>query len=164
MKVNDDSTDERKASSSSDEAARLKKKQILVVLLLVGLMIAILTQPEPDAGDAIETFATASSAQGPPVVEPQEAESIESRMDRLSKVQEFERIELSEFPVFELFAPEPFSLQQPLGNASHRVQAIYGTAKQRAALVDQSIVRRGQPLPDGAKVLQITQDGIQVGR
>lgn len=140
----------------------LRKKQALVVVLSIGLLVAILTQPtknDPD-NSAASMDAKATTVESPKNLFIAEKDHIE----RMSRTQEFQRIELDELSRVELFAAEPLRLQQPLNDATHRVKAIYGTSRQRAALVGQAIVRRGEPLPDGVKVLDIKQDGIQVGR
>ncbi len=161
MPAEKDPTIEQSTADSSAAVANFKKKQTLVAMLLVGLLIAILTQPKSDNGDIAGVLETKSAGQTADLVKPDEpAESEGSRVDRLSQVQELERIELSEISRFELFVPE---FQQRLGNATHRVNAIYGDSNDRAALIGRSIVRRGQPLPDGGKVLQVNQDGIQIG-
>jgi hypothetical protein len=165
MPVEVDPTIEQSTAVSSAETASLKKKQILVAVLLVGLLIAILTQPKSDNGDTAAVLETKSAGQTADLAKPDEpVESEESRVDRLSQLRELDRIELSETSRFELFIPEVQRLQQRLGNLTHRVNAIYGDSNDRAALIGRSIVRRGQPLPEGGKVLHVNQDGIQVGR
>lgn len=155
---------EASTAVSSAEAASLKKKQFLVAALLVGLLIAILTQPKSDDVDAAAVLETKSAGQTAAVATPVEpVESDESRVDRLSQVQELKRFDFQEISSLELFVPELQRLQQRRRNVTHRVNAIYGDSSDRAALVGKSIVRRGQPLPDGGKVLQVNQDGIQIG-
>jgi hypothetical protein len=155
---------EESTAVSSAQAASLKKKQFLVAALLVGLLIAILTQPKSDSGDAAAVLETKSAGQTAVVTTPAEpVESEESRVDRLSQVRELNRFDFQGISSFELFLPEPQRLRQRRENVTHRVNAIYGTSDDRSALVGQWIVRQGQPLPDGGKVLQVNQNGIQVG-
>ncbi len=155
---------EESTTVSSAEAASLKKKQVIVAVLLVGLLIAILTQPKSDNGDTtavLETRSAGKTAAVSPPAEPVESE--ESRIDRLSQVRELKRFDFREISSFELFVPEPKRLQRNRETVTNHVDAIYGSSSDRSALVGQMIVRQGQPLPDGSKVLQVNQDGIHVG-
>ena len=140
------------AQAASQKAASQKKKQIIVVLLLIGLLIAIVMQPaEPDAesGQVMGTSAAANpvSLRSMPV---QVLESPGKVAASLLKTRELSRIELPEVTDLELLAPEPsyMRLKNQLSNVPP-VQAIYGTSTDRAALVGETIIRSGQPLPSG---------------
>ena len=43
-----------------------------------------------------------------------------------------------------------------------RVQAIYGSDANKAAMVDDKLVRAGDILPDGRKVLSVTDSGVEL--
>jgi hypothetical protein len=155
------------AQVASQKAASQRKKQIIVVLLLVGLLIAIVMQPaEPDAesGQVVGTSAAANpvSFRSMPM-QVQVLESPGKVAASLLKTRELSRIELPEVTDLELLAPEPtyMRLENQLSNVPP-VQAIYGTSTNRAALVGETIIRSGQPLPSGQKVLDITTDGVRL--
>lgn len=149
---------------TSAEAASLKKKKLLVVVLLIGLLIAIVTQPESDDGSAsIDNQPESAGKPASVAKSPDPAESDESRLDRLAQIRELKRIELDEILSLDLFMPESRQLRQRRPTVTQSVKAIYGNSSERSALVGQSIVRRGQPLPSGGKVLRVNLDGIQIG-
>jgi hypothetical protein len=161
------------AAAESKKDTGNKKKQIVVALLLVGLIVAILTQPEKnDTATGQIVGAAFASAAGTPVktvASPQvpasqadATESVDARIQRLGQVRELSRIELDDITKLEFFAPEPLRVQEKFVNDTQRVQAVYGTSSGHAALLGDSILRRGQPLPHGGKVLQVTPEGIQV--
>lgn len=56
---------------------------------------------------------------------------------------------------------EPVERERP--SPPVRVQAVYGSGRGAAALVEQDIVRPGQPLSDGRKVLEVSREGVRVG-
>jgi hypothetical protein len=151
---------------SAAQAASQKKKQIIVVLLLAGLLVAIVTQPA-DPGTGTGQAGTSPAAN--PVslrsmaMQVQVLESPGKVAESLLETRKLTRVELPEITNLELLAPEPTSmrLENQLSNVPP-VQAIYGTSTNRAALVGQTIIRRGQPLPSGQKVLDITTDGVRL--
>jgi hypothetical protein len=155
------------ALDSTALQASQRKKQIIVVLLLAGLLIAIVTQPaEPDAesGQVMGTLPAANPMSLRSM--PMQVKALESPgkvAESLLKTRDLTRIDLPEITSLELLAPEPTSMrpQNQLSNVPP-VQAIYGTATNRAALVGQTIIRSGQPLPSGQKVLDITTDGVRL--
>jgi hypothetical protein len=64
-------------------------------------------------------------------------------------------------------AVDPFGpLQLPGGDSAvpSRVKAVYGDRRGKAALVGGNVVRIGQPLPDGRKVIDISPRGVAIGR
>lgn len=155
------------AAAQSIPAAADKKKQILVVVLSVGLLVAILTQPDKQVAVAepileanwaspIEPLRQDTSRQA------RLPESAKLRAQSLAQVCELSRIPRDAIAKLDLLAPEPALARQTLVNRTQRVQAIYGTSTDRAALIGDSIVRGGQPFPDGGKVMDVTTDGIQV--
>ena len=168
MPAESDQTNDDDAVATAEKAASYKKKQILVAVLLVGLLTAILTQPEDqdvDRGQVVEsTLALQTEAPTSAPAKAEATESPEMRANRLATIREFSRIELDQIMRLELLAPEPQRMQPNKFDRAQRVQAIYGTSTDRAALVGQSIVRSGQPLPDGQKVLSVTTGGIQLAR
>ena len=54
--------------------------------------------------------------------------------------------------------PQPSRPARPV-----RVQAVYGSGRGAAALVEQQIVRPGEPLFDGRRVLEVSRHGVRVG-
>ena len=162
------------ATSDSTKEASLKKKQIIVALLLVGLIVAVLSQPNKDSDGSQQivenSFTNTAVASTNAVVAPQvpsspvdAAESADTRIQRFAHVRELSRIELSDIANLELLAPEPLRAQEEfVSEKNQQVRAVYGTTSRHAALLGDSILRRGQTLPQGGKILEVTTDGIQV--
>ncbi|MDG2224201.1 MAG: hypothetical protein P8L85_22660 [Rubripirellula sp.] len=161
----------RPASNSTTDG--LRKKQLLVVALVIGLIAALLMQPEePDlmAPGVTETSAQLRPVSGKPL------SSCEMRLLTaplcmnehdpavLCKVRELSSLDLSDMLQLELLAPEPDQPQEVQEASVSQVQAVYGTSKGRTALVGEFIVRGGHALPGGAVVLGVTEEGIHVGR
>jgi hypothetical protein len=154
------------ALDSTAQPASQRKKQIIVVLLLVGLLIAIVTQsaePGTEGGQAGTLPAANPVSFRSMPMQVQVLESPGKVAESLLKTRKLTRVELPEITSLELLAPEPTSMrpQNQLSNVPP-VQAIYGTSTNRAALVGQTIIRSGQPLPSGQKVLDITTDGVRL--
>lgn len=168
------SESEAKLRSVPDsDKSDLRKKQLLVVVLVVGLIVALLTQP--DESDLAETDVTEISNQSQAVTS-RPLTSCEKRLlDAPLSVNEYDpavlcevralsRIDLSDMLQLELLAPEVGQPREVRGAPVSRVQAVYGTSKGRAALVGEFIVRGGHILPGGGIVLGVTEEGVRVGR
>lgn len=87
-----------------------------------------------------------------------EAEAAESdaAADREpSEEEEPDRSETAETESVE--PPRPKKRSPPV-----QVQAIYGSDRDAAALVEKKIVRRGEPLSDGRTVLDVSKEGVRV--
>lgn len=168
------------------DPAKRKKQQILVVMLLVGLLIAIVTQPKPATTPPTTPFGgratNASLSNAKPALATTVAPSSDhpdSSIDPKRFVRrELSRIDWDQAKSINLFRARPmeaalagdFSSGRPM-----RVEAVYGAldsknrteertsvAAQRSALIGAAIVRPGEPLPDGRKVLSVTADGVAV--
>ena len=161
-------------TNPASDAASLRKKQILVVVLLVGLMVALLTQPEKEEeprGSVSELQTTTVPVVRPvslagPTTPSEDTES-DAESDagvKLAEIQPLTRFELDEIVHLELLAPELNPLANSPALEVPEVQAIYGSSDTRAALVGKEIVRRGQPLPGVGKVLSVSDEGIEVSR
>lgn len=155
----------RSKRANRQNAARKKKQQVIVVLLLIGLLVAIMTQPDPaeDPKPARRPAATPTSLSlnsAPAVTAANGATAIDLRW---VEVQTKSRMKANEIAKYELFAAESDRqrVRKRVRNIQP-VQAIYGNAKDHSALIGESIIHSGQPLPSGQKVLEITSDGVQI--
>lgn len=145
------------------------KQQIVVVLLLFGLLIAILTQPEkskPDAKNVSDVQITnikASTAK-------KKAIEKGDRLRDLAEVVEMPSVAFDDILASDLFAVREQVVEEPEEQEEEpqfqpvRVQAIYGSdeAGGKAALVNNKMVHAGSTLPDGRKVLRVTDTGIEL--
>jgi hypothetical protein len=155
------------AADKAIQAASDRRKLVLVVVLLIGLGIAIVTQPKnPELTQALidSTEGQASvSASADRTDDRESPSSVASHQQDLSRIGELSRIDLGDILRTELFVVEPAGRARPIEiNPTRRVRAIYGNADRRSALLDEEIIRDGQPLPDGGKTVDVTSDGIQV--
>lgn len=152
----------------------LRKKQMLVGVLVVGLVVALLTQPEAEDTESVPGVVGASLQSNPSPTTRPAAAAAPSEPSKaaggtlapdLSQVRELPRFDIDAIVGLELLAPEPNPLAKSIAPAVGEVQAVYGTSKGgRTALVGESIVRGGQPLPGGVTVLHVSDEGIEVGR
>ena len=159
---------ENDAKDTSKVDPNLKKKQILVAVLLVGLLIAIMTQPSQDSSPenqpVVEGNWVSASADAVFTQESQAAltQPSANSAGHFSQTSALSHLELDEIIQLELLAAPPRPRYQERTGAVQHVQAIYGTESQRSALLGQSIVRDGHALPDGGKVLRVRSNGVQV--
>jgi hypothetical protein len=154
--------------------ASLRKKQILVVVLAVGLVIAILTQPDseeiPGGEASVETSIRATSVTHQPIKQPTRTPSPPSADEGLDpeagllNAKELSRIELPEIVKLNFLDSKFERSPKTVATQIPEVQAVYGTSQGRAALVGDAIVRGGQILPGGVTVVDVTEQGIQVGQ
>jgi hypothetical protein len=153
--------------NAKNAAATHKKKQILVVVLLVGLLIAMVTQPEPstefDDESALPTTSVVTAIA--PSTLPHAKLAKTKHSEWLCQTHELSRLELDQIMATRLFVVEPATIQERLVNQitpSEPVMAIYGSPDNQAALVGQTIVRSGQVLPAGGTVVNVNVDGIEI--
>jgi hypothetical protein len=145
----------------------LKKKQVLVVVLLVGLLVAIVTQPENASTEEAAVAETELVTSAVSVEEDSLDEAVvaEKRLDWLTQSNSLSRFEIEAIVDRSLFADEWVEPVAPLNQVvskTRRVQAIYGSANDHAALLGTTILRSGEALPDGGRVLLVTGDGMHV--
>lgn len=137
-----------------------KKK---VVAILLGLLIfAILTQPDKETGEqASATPASLKSYAAGVDFSAAAARLDEDAAGQFAEVRELSRLSMEDVLGSTAFrqrtTPAPVIVAPPV-----RVQAIYGSSVSQSALVGSSIVRSGQPLPNGRRALNVTLDGVQV--
>tara|TARA_R110002049_G_scaffold27321_3_gene94421 strand:+ start:59388 stop:59909 length:522 start_codon:yes stop_codon:yes gene_type:complete len=168
------------------DSAKRKKQLMLIAVLAVGLLIAVLTQPEtkPDAvsdspasntGTELEISSVAlqGDRQG---ANDTGAADLQAALERFA-LRELSRIELHELQQRTLFRVRPVdsgssgALRPSEGPI--RVEAVYGSSSEGhsmgtteggSALIGNAIVRPGQTLPDGRKIVDITSDGIAIAK
>lgn len=156
-------------SNSADETKKvdpnLKKKQVLIVVLLVGLLVALLTQPEESVVEEGNTDHTEQVAQSVASKKTSDAQGADKkRLEWLMQSRQLSRIEIAKILDQSMFANEVIEPKhaQQIVSKTRRVQAIYGSADEHAALLGKTILRSGEPLPDGGRVLLVNDDGVHV--
>lgn len=134
-----------------------RQKMIVVGLLSIGLVVALYTQPE----------STVDSVEANPI----SLQTLEIKADAMTGGTEPEEFclatrELPSVNLDELLTRDPFQSTDrrtsKLVDATLQIRAIYGDGDEAVALVGQSIVRKGQRLPDGRRVVRIAPDGIEL--
>lgn len=145
-----------------------KNKRILVVLLVFGLIIAIATQPEPSDHGQPNNLSTRevrkASASSDSVITnglPTKSSPEETIRQNFQETRALSKIDIDTLSGLELFVPAP---DLRVSAPTTKVQAIYQTESGHAALLGESVVRDGQSLPTGGKVVRITIDGVEVSR
>ncbi len=139
-------------------------------MLLLGLLVALLTQPDEQPSDGEPVLEANWVSSNEPSRASAQTETVAPAASpqmlalAFAEIRELSRIELDEITQTELLAPEPHRPRPPRLNPTQRVQAIYGTSAGHAALIGESIVRGGHPLPDGGKVMHVTTDGVEIAR
>ena len=155
----------RERTKRPDDTATKTKKQLIVVgLLVVGLILAVVTQPEK--ADLV--------AEAQPTVTLTELKQETSQPDVVSEpkasvlhVQSLASIELGAWVDQNPFAAshaETMNKSFSDTNGLLRIQAVYGQGNNAAALIGTNLVHVGESLPDGRRVLSITADGIELSR
>ena len=163
--------------NSADANAAKKKKQLVVIaLLLAGLLVALWTQPSDKSDNSVV-----------PVVKPvafsaADSESDEAKSvfrDQMATVRKLSRLSIDSMVNAELFyvpPPQPEIIpeqeeEEPLAVAEIKVQAVYGGsfdeqsgATNHRALIGTAIIRRGEVLPDGRKIMRVTPDGVELAQ
>ena len=154
-----------------------KKQMTIVVLLLVGLLVAIITQPSAEESDEINV--TPSAVPKLADRNPQLTDADAPRTE-FTTTQQLSRLDLDQMLQANLFLmPEPVpqpelaAIEQVEPVEEVTVQAIYGsgrltsigsglTSGEHRALIGQSIIRPGEVLPDGRQVVKVSPDGLEI--
>ena len=155
------------SDATSQTDAKKKKQQLLVVVLLAGLLIAILTQPkkQQDADANVDLAIKADAIQAV-----SESPKIHLNPKYLLS-RDLSRLPTETASTADLFfdPPEPQIAEAFVDPESdepvrrERVVAIYGTkSTQHSALVGNKIVRSGESLSDGRKVLNVAPEGVRL--
>lgn len=165
--------EEELAEENSGTSSQTKQKCVVAVLLVV-LLIAVLCQPgeEPPSGESsamvsLKADGAAGGTQSP--------NAATTDLSRFVITRQLSRTPLDDVIASPVFAAEPIEIEppqaEPPGVEPSRfepprltVQAVYGSQHQQSAILGNSIVRTGQPLPDGRKVLSVTPDGVKLGQ
>lgn len=147
-----------------DAGSKTKKQLVIVGLLIVGLVLAVVTQPEK-----AEVVAAVQ-----PTVTLTELKQVASQTNVVSEpkasvlhVQSLASVELEAWIDQNPFAAshaETMNKSFSDTNGSLRIQAVYGQGNNAAALIGPNLVHVGESLPDGRRVLSITADGIELSR
>ncbi|MEM1069919.1 MAG: hypothetical protein AAGI63_13550 [Planctomycetota bacterium] len=152
-------------------SADLRKKLVLVVVLVVGLVAALLTQPDKNTERVVfledlsretevtDSVVVVSNELGTSVADDQAV-----IRGTVTETRTMPRIELDRIIQLTLLAADSNRSAPPVIKDVPKVQAIYGSTQERAALIGRTIVRDGQPLPGGGTILQVTKDGIRLGQ
>ena len=151
--------------SKTDPAANAKKtkQHVIVVLLLIGLLIAIVTQPHDSPAKSNTTELQITNVKTTSAKKKPEKKQLAQDYAKVTKLPE---AELNTIIVEDLFAVREADRVDPESEEPEfqplRVQAIYGSDANKAALVDDKLVRAGDILPDGRKVLSVTDSGVEL--
>ena len=151
------------AEDDSGRSSQTKQKCIVAVLLVV-LLIAVLCQAgdeqpsvESPAMVSLKADGAAGGTQGP--------NAATTDLSRFVITRQLSRTPLDDVIASPVFAAERIGIEPPRVEPSRlTVQAVYGSQRQQSAIMGNFIVRAGQPLPDGRKVLSVTPDGVRLGQ
>ncbi len=150
-----------KRNSARQRTAKNKttKQLAVVVFLAVGLGVAVMTQPKNESArsDAVESGITELTLNV--VAEPIAREPSESMV----VVRSLPSIPLSDFVQVDPFA-SAHAQSRNIDPDGAMVHAVYGSGPDAVALVGRAIVRVGEKLPDGRRVLSISPDAVEFSR
>ena len=148
------------SNDSDKNANRVRKQKILVVVLLLGLVVALCTQPEkaPDVAKSqtpvampVKISSTAST------------ESDQEPVAPIAITHGLPTRSLQDILATELFRKESSAHQANELPSQTPVVAIYGSGRSRSALVGKkTIVKSGQSLPSVGEVVEVGGNGIRV--
>lgn len=162
--------------SSSRAAAKKKKQLVLIAVLLVGLFVAIMTQPSTTKRGKVDVKKTPmiSPVALKPKTTPKSIE-LEGEVIKITDLPSLTFDTIAESNLF--FVPEPEPEPEAETTESDLVieeelppvvvKAIYGghdNAAPRRVLIDDSIVSPGETLPDGRVILDITAGGVSIAK
>lgn len=166
-----------KAAEIDPDGAADSKKKIVVVVLLAILLIAILLRPDNDPAtanaslplainpEAVEQETSSPESERQQTME-QQADSEKEAEAGLLQRRELSRLGLEPLLTSTAFATVTATKKKADQPAAPRrpvaVKAIYGAGPRKSALVDDSIVRPGEPLPDGRRVIDVTPEGVAI--
>ena len=181
-----------RAQAKQRNASKEKKQWILVTVLLVGLCVVLFRSSEDEAESSVSasnpppakttrdvsvSLVSAGEASSPSAAVPPRPQSFlcevelpRIALDRLVESDPFVRP--TPPPPAPVDPPDPpeSPAEAPPAEASvektepPQVRAVYGGSGRRSALVGEAIVQPGQALPDGSRVLDVTADGVKLGR
>lgn len=161
------------AEEDSGKSSQTKQKCVVAVLLVV-LLIAVLCRPGKEP-TSVESSAMVSLKADGAAGETQRPDAATSDLSRFVITRQLSITPLDDViasPVFaaEPIETEPLQAEPPQADPARvetsrlTVRAVYGSQRQQSAILGNSIVRTGQPLPDGRKVLSVTPDGVKLGQ
>ncbi len=164
----------RKASTSKSP-----KQLAVIAILVVVLLVAIATQPRTDDATSTSTSGIQStqlvSTGGLAIV----AQPLELKLGSESAPAEsaphplvVQVRPMPSIPLDEWIDHDPFAtaqidtLDQAISDVDGvlQIRAIYGQGKSRVALVGRRLIRVGEVLPDGRRVVDITAEGVELAR
>ncbi len=141
-----------------------KKKYIAVAVLLSFLLIAILTQPDENSAGEANSDDPPADPSNAGLANPEKTKPDAVQHDAIAQfteVRELPRISVDDALQTPLFTGEP-APERKADTTAMKIQAVYGTGAAQSALVGESIVRPGQPLPDGRRVVKVTAEGVRL--
>jgi hypothetical protein len=149
------------AADDSGKSSQTKQKCAVAVLLVV-LLIAVLCQPD-DEESHVETSAMVSLKADGAADGTRGPNAATADLSQFVRTRQLSRASLDEVVASPAFSAERIAAPR-VQPSRLTVQAVYGSDRQQSAIVGNSIVRSGQPLPDGRKVLSVTPEGVKLGQ
>lgn len=168
----------RKKKSGAAKPAKNTKQLAIVAVLLLGLFIAVLTSPTAPE----EAHAPAAEVQLTPLaLTPMPQEVIVEPHPAFVRTETLPSLDGSHWAGLDPFAPIPVAVEsvappapsdeptstEAVGEpelAIVDVQAIYGRGGDAVALIGGSVVRVGERLPDGRRVVSVTAEGVELAK
>ena len=167
MQVEPHFDEEDELAADDDGRSSQTKQKCFVAVLLVVLLIAVLCQPN-DEQPSDQSAPMISLKADRAVDATAGTQATTSDMSRFGSTRQLSRTSLDEVvnsPVFRAERIQSPQKEPPRVQPSQlTVQAVYGSGSQQSAIMGNAIVRSGQPLPDGRKVLSVTPDGVKLGQ
>lgn len=165
----------RKPSPSADQAAKKKKQQVIVGFLLVGLLVAILTQPGDETDDSTTSATPASQTGIAGNASDKTKETV--REEIVTTKNDLDRMELDQILATNLFytpkpEPKPESEEsKAVKTEKVTVKAIYGSGtltgraepSGHSVLIGDAIYQAGRDLPGGRPITSVAPNGVTLG-
>ena len=152
----------------NDIASKTKKQLIIVGLLVLGLVLALVTQPEKvEVVADIQPTVTLTALKPEAIQSAIQSAIVSEPQSSVLQVQSLASVELDAWVDQNPFAvshAESMNKSFSDTNGLLRIQAIYGQGSNAVALIGSHLVHVGESLPDGRRVLSITADGIELSR
>ena len=165
-------------SGTTDPQTAKKKKQLgIIALLLLGLLIAVSTQP----ADPPDTAPTLAKPLALKIVDSKSLVDEDVPLAAITSTRELSRIEFDRVLQTNLFhvpAPEPepeagaeVEVVEQEAVPEVKVQAIYGNGRLTGSsqsrglrvLIGREIVRPGETLRDGREIISVSANGVELG-
>lgn len=149
-------------SSRTPPAASKHKQLVMIVVLLVGLLIAVVTQPADEEASTVPlTAISIKTAPEPAVALPTKW------LDKFAVSRELQAMELDAILQANLYLspevkPEPEAHEAVETITEFQIQASYGTGKDQRVLINGRIFRVGDALPDGRRIIGIKEGEIEI--